>query len=91
MDILNYIPYGKENAINRDELTKQTGQSDRINRQLIHIERRKTPIICTDKGYYRPTEREISEVKKWIARESNRAKSTFWALRAAKKFVKGVS
>lgn len=88
MDILNFIPYGEDNAISREELARLTGQHDRINRQKIHIARRYKPILSTKKGYYQPTEKDMPKVRKWIQSESNRAKSTFWALRAAKKFIK---
>lgn len=34
-DIVKYIPYGRENAISRDDLAIKVGCSDRIMRDLI--------------------------------------------------------
>lgn len=57
-DIMKYIPYGKENAISRDDLAIKVGCSDRIMRDLISKARKKTVIINIQNGsgYYRPTE-----------------------------------
>lgn len=40
-DIVKYIPYGKENAISRDDLAIKVGCSDRIMRDLISKARKK--------------------------------------------------
>ena len=57
-DIVKYIPYGRENAISRDDLAIKVGCSDRIMRDLISKARKKTVIINIQNGsgYYRPTE-----------------------------------
>lgn len=44
MNIIDFIPYGKEYAISRAELKKRTGMDDRDNRQLIKRARTKGEI-----------------------------------------------
>lgn len=61
IDILNYIPYGHENAVTRAELCERTGLSDRLVRRHIEVARIEGhPIINLQdgKGYYRATTRE---------------------------------
>lgn len=60
-DIVKYIPYGRENAISRDDLAIKVGCSDRIMRDLISKARKKTVIINIQNGsgYYRPTENDM--------------------------------
>lgn len=55
IEIINYIPKGKDNAITRHELVMKTGLPDRDVRSLIAEARYETPIISTGKGYYQPT------------------------------------
>lgn len=47
MNLLEHIPYGKENAISRKELEKSTSLCDRLNRELIERERCSED-ICQD-------------------------------------------
>ena len=49
-DIVKYIPYGRENAISRDDLAIKVGCSDRIMRDLISKARKKTVIINIQNG-----------------------------------------
>ena len=55
IDITDYIPTGKENAITRERLCKITGLSDRIIRKAVEIKRREgIPIMSSahTKGYW---------------------------------------
>jgi len=90
MNIIDYIPKGKDNAITREELVKLTGFTDRIIREQISQARRDTAIINNQdgRGYYKPSDRE--EIERYIKQESSRAKSIFWCLRGAKKALKEV-
>ena len=89
MNIIDFIPFGKENAITRDQLKAMTGLGDRKVRNMINKERRYYPIINIQDGdgYFRPTQEEKDYVRKWIKQEMRRAKSSFWSLRGAKQFL----
>lgn len=86
MNIIDYIPYGKENAITREQLSKVTGLPDRAMRKEIELARRDTCIINNQngKGYYRPTDK--AEVERYIKQEESRAKKIFMALGGARKY-----
>ena len=91
-NILDYIPFGRENAISRQRLMQLTGLPDRENRELIQKARRDTPIINIQRGegYFRPLVEERDLVEKWLKQEESRAKSVFWSSRGAKKFLNEV-
>ncbi len=90
MDILDYIPFGKENAIDRKTLEMLTGKPDRINRELISIARRKTPILNLQNGngYFRPLPEEKGLVVNFVRQEERRLKSIGWSLKSARAFVR---
>ncbi len=90
MNIVDYIPYGKENAIQRDALVLLTGVKDRTVRKAISKARRTTPILNMQEGngYYRPTKDDAMELRRYVAQEERRAKSIFFSLRAARQAVK---
>ena len=64
MNIADFIPVGKENAISRSRLVKLTGLSDRIVRDMIALERRNTAILNLQNGagYYIPSESDRAEI-----------------------------
>ena len=86
MNITDFIPVGKDNAISRSQLVKLTGLSDRIIRDMIALERRNTAILNLQNGagYYIPSESEKADLERFIKQEEARAKSIFWSLRGAK-------
>jgi hypothetical protein len=54
-EIVNYIPYGKDNAISREQLMYKTGLADRQVRHKIELARRAGALINNDQdgsGYY---------------------------------------
>ncbi len=89
-DIVKYIPYGKENAISRDDLAIKIGCSDRIMRDLISKARKKTVIINIQNGsgYYRPTEDDMEDVLKYKHQEENRATEVFGNLQPVREFIR---
>lgn len=90
MEIIQFIPHGKENAVTREELKLLTGLSDRDIRELI-TQARRTHCIINDqdgKGYYQPTKIERPAVEKWLKQESSRAKTVFWAAKGAREFLR---
>lgn len=67
MDILQYIPHGKENAVTRSELCRLTKLPDRCVRQEIEKLRRKgAPILSSSsaKGYW--VSDDISEIRAFL-------------------------
>ena len=83
--IINYIPYGMKNAVDRYKLQELTGRSDRDNRRAISAARKQTVILSREDGggYYRPTADEIAEIEKYIKQEKSRALTVLTNLRTA--------
>lgn len=56
MDIVDYIPFGRENAVTRTQLRIMTGMNDRKIRDKISEAKRDTVILNMQdgKGYFRP-------------------------------------
>ncbi|MBE7092735.1 MAG: hypothetical protein E7365_06115 [Clostridiales bacterium] len=90
MCILDYIPYGQNNAVTGTRLSELTGINRRKIRKIIAEERRKTPILNLQdgKGYFKPTEEEKHLVERYVKQETARLKSVGWSLKAAREFVK---
>lgn len=92
MNIVDFIPYGKENGVTRDQLKMLTGFTDRAVRK--EIERLRTSGVCilnhqNGTGYYRPNKDETAYVKRYIRQEESRLKSIRRGLRGANDFLKG--
>ena len=92
VDIVKYIPFGRENAIRRSELAMKVGCSDRVMRDLINTARKREVIvnIQNGSGYYRPTKDDVGEVEQFKRQEENRAKDIFRGLQPVRKFLNGV-
>lgn len=86
MEIINYIPHGKENAVSRFQLVLMTGKSDRKVRKEISRTREEHVILSLENGsgYYQPTADDYPELRKYLNREESRAKSVFASLRKAR-------
>ncbi len=76
MNIVDYIPYGRNNAIKRRKLEELTGLSDRHNRELIMKARNQGTLILNmedGKGYFRPIlPEELDCIKKAYDKEAGR-------------------
>lgn len=79
MNLLNFIPYGKENAVSRAELQRLTGWPDRtiraeIKRVNAEIEKLNEAILSSSggRGYWRTS--DLSEMKSYL-RESDHRRS----------------
>jgi biotin operon repressor len=85
MNILDYIPKGKDNAVTRERLCSLTGMNDRAVREMISQARREAVIINLQNGdgYYIPTDR--AEIERYVRQETARLKSIGWSLKAARK------
>ena len=67
MDIKDWIPDGKENAVTREELRKITGYTDREIREMIERERRNGHAILSSpavSGYWQTD--DIDEIERFI-------------------------
>lgn len=85
MGIADLIPYGRENAISREELLRHYEGTDRGMRRELQ-EARKTEVIVNlsdGSGYFRPADKY--ELQAFIAQETARARSIEKTVRVAKK------
>ena len=93
MNIADYIPFGKDNAISRKRLSKITGLSDRKLREVIALERRNTIIInlSNGQGYFQPINGlEDDLVVDYYKQENSRLKRIGWSLLATRKRVREI-
>jgi len=88
LDILEYIPKGKENAISTLELMNVLNCDMRELRKIIADLRNHGHVICSCSkgGYYKPKTR--SELQESVKMLSGKAISIFKALRSQKKALK---
>ena len=90
-NVLEYIPFGLENAVSMPELARRMGCNQRTARKLVFDARCKGAIICStcygDKsdGYYRPISED--EAIPYVHMQRERIRSAKLALRSAEKFV----
>ena len=86
MEIINYIPHGKQNAVSKFQLVLMTGQSDRRVRKEISKAREEHVILSLENGsgYYQPTADDYPELRKYLNREESRAKSVFASIKKAR-------
>ncbi len=83
------IPFGKENAVSRQTLSKMSGLPDRSVRELIEDARRNGSFIINDqdgKGYYRTFDLDI--IERQLRADSKRAKSIFARMKYMRRFLK---
>lgn len=72
-EILDYIPYGRENAISRESLARITGMSDRQVRKAIEGLREDGEVILSSshsKGYWRSDDE--ADISAYIAENRHR-------------------
>lgn len=74
MNIIDFIPYGHENAVTYDFLCKATGLNKRAVRMEISKARRENIIINMQdgEGFFRPLESEEHLLLKFYRQESHR-------------------
>lgn len=90
MNIIDYIPYGHDNAISRKQLCNLTGLPDRLMRQAIERARHDYAILnIGGSGYFRPAEGESYLVERWLRQERSREKSVRDATRGAERAILG--
>ena len=92
MNILDYIPYGYENAVTLSMLQTMTGCTCREIRRLIEQAFiNGDPIINLQdgKGYFQPTEDDFELVQKYIRQEESRISKLIDKYIVVKKYLKG--
>lgn len=90
MKISDYIPYGKANAVNTEDLKAATGLDTRTIRQQIANERMQGAVICSSLlseggGYFRPE--CPAEAVHYVRTELCRIESAKRALAAAEAYI----
>ena len=77
MNIIDFIPEGKENAVTREYLCSVTGFPDRKIRDEIARARLDCAILnlSDGKGYYRPTKDDYADLRRYKKQEENRIRS----------------
>lgn len=75
IDILNYLPHGRNKARSRADICRLTGLDDRQVRILISKAKKETVIASASdgSGYYIPTITDYDEVKSYKNREHAKA------------------
>ncbi len=90
IDVVKFIPFGKENAISRDKLAAKIGCTDRTMRDLVNKARKRVVIINLQDGdgYYRPTDEDMEDVLRYKKQEENRATEVFGNLQPVREFIR---
>ncbi len=91
MNIVDYIPVGRENAVSMPTLSVTLGADERTTRLWVHNARKHGEPICSvcnggKCGYYMP--RNIEEAKVYLRQQKARLKSSRAALNGVVKFVR---
>lgn len=66
MHIIDAVPYGHENAVTRQELSRRTGEKDRDIRRAINASNELIINLQDGKGYFKPLPDEADLVNAWI-------------------------
>jgi hypothetical protein len=88
IDICEYIPYGRKNAVSRAELQRHTGLPDRTVRTLIEAARRSGAHILSssaDKGYWQSDRPE--EIREFIRESDSRIRKTAQAVEPLRRYI----
>lgn len=86
IDIMNYIPVGKDNAVGRGYLTQVTGLNDRAMRDAIAEARKTHCIVNFGGGYY--VADTVEDAERFLRQEKNRAISIFTSLKGTREYLK---
>ncbi len=86
MNLLDFIPKGKENAVSRSELAIKTGLDDRtIRNEIKRLVKRGVPILSSShtRGYWLSD--NLDEIESYIKETDNRRKSLYFTTLALRK------
>ena len=90
MNLIEFIPRGRSNAIAMRELSERLNVDPRTLRALIQREREKGAPICSDwerGGYFMPVDE--SEARVYFNQQRHRIKTARAALNGVKKYLRG--
>lgn len=91
MSIIDIIPFGAENAINRAELAEKSGMTDRRMRLAIQRERDNGELILNDQrgnGYYRATADDLDAIYRQYKQDTARAMAILKRRKAMREILK---
>lgn len=93
LDIVEFIPYGMENAVSQQDLCEVTHLSKREVRQAVENARRKNAPICSSctgnhTGYYLPTNKRECEV--YLHMQKSRIHSARATMKPVKQAMKNL-
>jgi hypothetical protein len=84
--VLQFLQYGRDNAIVGRDLRAKTGLPDRVLRKTLEgIRRGGQVVISGDTGYFIPA--TLEELQGYIKQEEYRARSTFFTLQSARQLA----
>lgn len=92
-NIIDFIPFGRENAISQEELAIRMQSDRRTARAAVFNARVRGAVICSTcegeptAGYYRPI--SAAEAVPYVNMQRSRINSAKAALKAAEKYVTG--
>lgn len=90
MNILDYVPVGRINAIPMRELSERLNVDPRTLLALIQRERENGALICSDweqGGYFLPI--DVGEARVYFNQQRHRIKTARAALNGVKKYLQG--
>lgn len=86
MNICDYIPMGRNNAISSVRLANKTGLSPRELRKIVSSEREEGAAICScSNGYYKPV--SVNEALTYYCAQLKRVKSGNIALKSIRRYI----
>lgn len=91
LNILKFIPFGKDNAVSMTELSIRMNCDKRTVRNAVYQARIKGALVCStcegrsSAGYYQPL--DISEVRPYISMQRSRINSALQAIRSAEEYI----
>ena len=89
MNIIDYIPVGKENAIPRADLARVLGLTDRACRKAIEEARERGELICNDcdgQGYYLAS--DIGQIERQYRVDRARALAVLKRLKTMRRMLR---
>ena len=88
--IIDAVPYGHDNAVTREELSRRTGLSDRALRDGINKSEELIINLQDGKGYFRPLPEEAYLAEGWIRLMHSRIREENKRISIARRWANGL-
>ena len=88
--IIDAVPYGHDNAVTREELSRRTGLSNRALRDGINKGEELIINLQDGKGYFRPLPEEAYLVEGWIRLMRSRIREENKRISIARRWANGL-